>query len=205
MKKIRMCFHAPLTKIIHYRDSAHQPLDVTQEEILYKDVEDIRVKVKKELTKVIRGVNMVRFMAPSMFDLLKFHIMHMEMSFDRLISFEKKDDLTYELIYPMDTNALFTIKDIASKLGPLKKFALGRLENKDLQIVRVLREKELIQAFEKFSFKSMEIEDGTYGFYTEEVETDPEGVPQQQDGVDLQSGTKAPEPETAQKDATAPI
>ena len=187
-----MKFAAPLTKIIHYRDSAHQPLDVTQEEILYKDVEDIRGKVKKELTKVIRGVNMVRFMSPAMFDLLKFHIMHMETTFDRLIAFEKKDDLTYELIYPMDVNALFTIKDIASKLGPLKKFALGRLENKDLQIVKILREKELIQAFEKFSFKNMELEEGTYGFTTDEIETDPEAPSEPSPSTPQEHNTSAP-------------
>lgn len=186
-KKITMKFHEPLTKVIFY-----QGQNVTQEEILRADVEGIRVKVKRELNKVIRGVNMVRIMSPAMFDLLKFHIMNMERSFDRLVSFEKVDDLTYELIYPMDTNALFTIKDIASKLGPLKKFALGRLENKDLQIVKVLREQELITAFEKFSFVEMKLESGTYGFFTEEVEADPDAPKTLPEKV-------ASEPETTQK------
>ena len=165
-KRITIKFKEPLTKKLAYQGYN----DVTQEEILRADVNGVRLKVKKELNKVIRGVNMVRIMNPAMFDLLKFHIQNMELQFDKLISFEKKDELTYEFIYPMDINALIQIKEFASKLGPLKKFALDRLKGEDLQLVKVLREKEIITAFEKFSFVEMKLEPGSWEFTSDELE-----------------------------------
>lgn len=177
-KRITFIFKEPLNKVIHY-----QGQDVTQEDILYTDVEGIRAKVKKELEKVIRSINMVRIINPAMFDLLKFHVMKMERTFDRMINFEKINETTYEFIYPLDMNALVQVKGFASKLGPLKKFALDRLKNEDLELVTVLREKELINAFERFSFVEMKLEQGSWKITTDEFESDLSGSLAQEGGL----------------------
>ena len=169
MKRLTMIFESPLDKVILY-----QGQNVTQEQILETDVEGIRAKVKKELDRVLRSINMIRVLNPQLFDMLKFHVSHLEHKLVWMIEFKKITPTKYEFIFPTDANALLTIKDFASKLGPLKKFALGRMENEDLQLVKVLREKELMDAFEKFSFKEMKIEPGTYQITADEFESDPE-------------------------------
>ena len=171
LKRLILIFEFPLTKVIHYQDQ-----DVTQEDILLADVDGIRNKVKRELDKVLRSVNMVRIMNPAMFDVLKFHVQGLERKLVWMIEFKKITPTRYEFIFPTDANALLTIKDISSKLGPLKKFTMGKLENKDLQLVKLLREAELTQAFEKFTFREMLLEPGTWSISSDEFESDPEEI-----------------------------
>jgi len=169
MKRLTFIFEQPLDKVIFY-----QGYDCTQEEILYTDVNGVRLKIRKELNKVLRSINMVRVINPAMFDVLKYHVQNLEHKLEWMVEFRKVSPTRYEFIYPMDANAIFTIKDFASKLGPLKKFALGKMENEDLQLVKILREAELIKAFTDFSFKEMKLEPGTYEIAADEFESDPE-------------------------------
>jgi hypothetical protein len=157
LKRLTMVFAKPLTEVIQY-----QGQQVTQEEILLCDINGIKVKIKKELDKVLRGVNMVRLINPAMFDMFKLHIQRLEHNFEWLVSFKKIDDTHYEFIYPYDSNAIFTIKELSSKLGPLKKYALGRLKNDDIQVIQILRETQLRKAFENYSFKEMKLKPGEY-------------------------------------------
>lgn len=167
LKRLTMIFEHPLDKVIFYQNQ-----HITQEDILMADVDGIRAKVKKELNKVLRSINMIRIINPMLFDTLKFHVQGLERKLVWMVEFKKISPTRYEFTFPTDANALLTIKDFSSKLGPLKKFALGRMENQDLQLVKILREEELIKAFERFSFKEMKLEPGTYHLSTDEFESD---------------------------------
>lgn len=145
---------------------------VSQEQILQCDVDGIRIKVKKELDRVLRSINMLRILNPAMFDALKFHVQGLEHKLVWMIEFKKVSPTQYEFVFPTDANALLTIRDLSSKLGPLKKFALGKFKDDELQLVKILREAELIQAFEKYSFKEMLLEPGTWSISTDEFESD---------------------------------
>lgn len=164
-----MVFAEPLTKVVYY-----QGQDCTQEEILETDVSGIKEKVRSELNKVIRGVNMVRILNPMVFDAFKMHVKNMEYKFEWMVCFRKISDTKYEFIFPGDTASLIYIKDIGSKLGPLKRLVGNRLEGKDLALVQVLREKELETAFTKFSFKEMKLSPEDYSLSFDEFESDPE-------------------------------
>jgi hypothetical protein len=169
LKRLTMVFAEPLTKIIHYQDQ-----DVTQLQILETDILGIKMKVKSELEKVLRGVNMVRILNPTVFDAFKMHVKNMEYRFEWMVSFNKISDTKFEFVFPGDTTSLIYIQDISKKLGPLKRLVGDRLNGKDLALVQVLREKELETAFTRFSFVSMKLKPEDYSLSFDEFESDPE-------------------------------
>lgn len=193
MKRLTMVFAEPLTKIIHYQDQ-----DVTQLAILETDVSGIKVKVKNELEKVIRGVNMVRILSPAIFDTFKMHVKNMEYKFEWMVSFNKISDTEYHFVFPGDTASLIYLKDISSKLGPLKRLVGNRLDGKDLALVQVLRESELRNAFEKYSFKEMLLKPEDYSLSFDEFESDPE-EPKKEEIVPV-----TPQPETIAREEKPP-
>jgi DNA-directed RNA polymerase subunit L len=168
MKRITMVFEHPLNKIIHYQGQT-----VTQEDILRADVQGIKDKVKKELDRVLRSINLIRVLNPAMFQVMIFHIQGLEHKFEYLVEFKKVSETQYEFVYPQDSNAILTIKDIASKLGPLKKLVGDRLKDKDMHLVQILRERELIDAFTKFSFREMQLNPEEYSIQIDEFESGP--------------------------------
>ena len=190
LKRLTMKFTAPLDKIIHYQDQ-----DVQQIAILETDVAGIKIKVKNELDKVIRGVNMVRILSPAIFDTFKMHVKNMEYKFEWMVSFNKISDTEFHFVFPGDTASLIYIKDISSKLGPLKRLVGNRLEGKDLALVQVLREKELLIAFEKYSFREMLLKPEDYSLSFDEFESDPKEPKKEE----------APQPATITPEASLPV
>ena len=164
MKKIVMRFAKPLTEKVFY-----QGQEVTQEEILQADVEGIREKIGRELTKVLKSVNMVRILNPSVFKMMEYRIKGLEHELKNLVDFRKEDENTYVFIYPMDMTSLLTIKNVGLKLGLIK------IKERDLEIAKVIREKELIEAFQKFSFVEMKLEPNSWQITTEEFEAETVG------------------------------
>ena len=182
MKRIVFKFSKPLTKKLLY-----QNLDVIQEEILYADVNGIREKIAKELKKVLKSIGAIRFINPDLFTALEYRVNGLNCSLENLVDFRRVDDLTYHFIYPMDLAALLTIKKVGLKLGLLK------VKDRDLELVKIIREQEIISAFEKFSFKEMKLQPGDWVITTEEFETD---IPEPQESI-LSSKEAASEPERA--------
>jgi hypothetical protein len=173
LKRLIMVFEQPLDKVILY-----QGQNVTQEDILMADVQGIRDKIKRELNRVLRSINMIRILKPVMFDVLSFHVKNLEHRLVWMVEFKKVTPTRFEFIFPTDANALITIKEFASKLGPFKNMVQSQMEGKDLQLVKILRERELITAFEKFSFREMKLEPGTWSISADEFESDPDAPPQ---------------------------
>jgi hypothetical protein len=182
MKRIVFKFSKPLTEKLQY-----QGLDVIQEEILYADVNGIREKIAKELKKVLKSVGVIRFINPDLFTALEYRVNGLNYSLENMVDFRRIDDLTYHFIYPMDLAALLTIKKVGLKLGLLK------IKDRDLELVKVIREQEIISAFEKFSFKEMKLQPGDWVITAEEFETD---APEPQESI-LSSKEVASEPERA--------
>jgi hypothetical protein len=181
-----MIFEHPLSKIINY-----QGQQVNQEDILRCDVQGIKNKVRKELDRVLKSVNLIRVLNPAMFQVMTLHIQGLEHKFEYLVEFRKISETQYEFVFPQDANALLTIKDIASKLGPLKKLVGDRMKDKDMQLVQLLREKELISAFTKFSFSEMQLKPEEYAIHVDEFESDPE-VPTKPETPSTPSLSKPP-------------
>ena len=170
MKRITFKFSKPLTEKLVY-----QGIDTIQEEIMYADVNGIREKIAKELKKTLKSIGVVRFLNPALFALLEYRVEGLKYQLDNLVDFRKIDDLTYIFIYPMDLAAMVTVKNVGLKLGLL------RIKDRDLQLAKVIREKELIEAFQKFSFKEMKLEPGSWTITSEEFDAEP--APSEQKSV----------------------
>lgn len=172
MQRISFTFKEPLAKIIFY-----QGQNVTQYEILECDVNGIREKIRKELNKVLKSINVIRWMNASLFTALQYRVDSLNHQLNMFVDFRKIDDLHYVFIFPSDLRALFTIKNFSEKLGPLAPLMYGKLKNQDLEIAKVLRTKELVDAFQKFSFVEMHLAPTDYEIVVDEFDTDPEPEP----------------------------
>lgn len=163
MRRIILKFSKPLDEKLTYQGIP----DVIQEEILFADVNGIRLKIAKELKKVLKSINVVRIINPVLFTALEYRVQGMDYTLNNMVDFRRIDDTTYHFIYPSDMTALLQIKGIGLKLGLLK------IKDRDLQLVKVIREREICEAFEKFSFREMKLEPGSWTITTDEFDTDP--------------------------------
>lgn len=166
VKRITFLFDHPLDKVITYQ--GHQ---VTQEEIFFTDVEGIREKVRKDLKGVLGKLNLLRFINPGMVQMMEARIQGIDIAFEWMVEFKKVEPTKYTFTYPMDATALLTIKNLGLKLGFIK------LKERDLHLAQILREKELMAAFEKFTFKEMGLTPTEYDMSVEELETEPTPSP----------------------------
>lgn len=150
LKKITLDFPAPLTQIIHY-----QGQDVTQEDILFTDLEGIRDKVRKELNKILKGIDVVRKFGLDFFQVVTCRVEGIQVQMDCMMAWRRDDTnpCIYYIYYPMDAEALLTIKDIGARV-PIFGRLLG---NKNLDVARILQEKRIIEALRKFSFVEMKL------------------------------------------------
>lgn len=163
LKKITFIFPEPLDQNILYDGKM-----VKQEEILISNVVGIQDRIKKELTRVLKAVNLLRLYKVDLFKLLVIKIEGMNTSLEYMLRFDRdpEDPCKYVLLYPMDNTALLTLKGLGSKLH-----ILG-IKDEDLIVGKVLREKQLIEGFRKFVFVDMHVEPGLVVIKEEEIEAE---------------------------------
>ncbi|MEO0272620.1 MAG: hypothetical protein ABIM30_05980 [candidate division WOR-3 bacterium] len=167
LRRILIKFAQPLTQKVFYQNQW-----VTQEEILFADIEGIKERTLNELKKVLRATNTIRFVNPIICSTFSVQIEQTILKFDKMVHFKKIDDTTYSFIYPADVKSLFQFKDIASKLGPFKKLVGNKLDNIDFELLQLINEKKLIHALEIFTFKEMKLPKGSWSFQKENISAD---------------------------------
>jgi hypothetical protein len=163
LKKITLTFPEPLTKIIHYQEQ-----DVTQEDILFADLDGIREKLRCELRKVTRGIDIVRRLGIDFFDVVTLRIEGMQVKMDSMLAWSRDETnpCVYTIYYPLDSEALLQLRGVGANLPFIGK----HLKDKDINIARVIREKQFIESIQKFSMKEMHIDPATVQIDVKEVE-----------------------------------
>ena len=168
LKKITLRFKEPLTKVITY-----QGQEVQIEAILFTDLDGVKANLKKELSKVLKGIDIVRKIGLNVFQILEMRVGGIIISMDGWLCY-KRDDIdpcVYYIYYPMSSEALLAIKDIGSKF---KLFGLERiLKGRDIEFARIFQEKKFIKSLRLFSFKEMQIDPDGVEITSEEVEGEP--------------------------------
>jgi hypothetical protein len=165
LKKITLTFPAPLDQTILYQNE-----NVTQEEILYTDLEGVRTKLKKELRKITRGIDILRKVGLDFFLVLDMRVEGIVIQMDGMMAWKRDaaNPCIYYIYYPMDAASLASLRDVGSKF---RLFGLeNALKGKDLEFARIFREREFLEALRKFSFVEMKIDPDSVKIETTEVD-----------------------------------
>lgn len=167
LKKITLDFPEPLTKIIRYQNQ-----DVKQEDILYTDLEGIRTKLRKELTKILKGIDIVRKFGLDFFQVVTVRVEGMQIQLECMMAWRRDENnpCVYYVYHPSDVEALLTFQNLGSRLPIIGRF----LKGKDLRVAQVLSEKRLIEGLRRYSFREMGVNPDYVEITIEEIETEPQ-------------------------------
>jgi len=165
LKKITLDFPEPLTRVIRYQGQA-----VTQEEILFADLSGIREKLRKELSKILKGIDVVRKFGLDFFQVVTVRVEGMQIQLECMMAWRRDENnpCVYYVYYPMDAQALLQIKDMGSRLPLIGRF----LKGKDLKVAQILQERKLIEAIRRFSLVEMKIDPKLVIIEVAEIETE---------------------------------
>jgi hypothetical protein len=135
---------------------------------MFADLSGIREKVRTEMNKVLRGIDVVRKLGLDVFQIVTCRVEGIKVQMECMMSWRRDETnpCVYYVYYPMDAESLIFLKDLGSRIPLLG----SRLKGKDLHVARILQERKLIESLQKFSFVEMKIDPNTVTIETVEVD-----------------------------------